>query len=157
MPQIRINIHFLSSTHKQDFENLQISSFSNGLYSKALRHFRPTTLTTTTRSLQIPLTALNVYSEWRCIDKRLFVVEKCHLKSATTLAATHHQISKGACDGQFVVMGRTPFYRTSNELEHHFSNIKQTQTCLYIDDRTWTPEFWLWMNGHRTLNLKGLH
>ena len=36
-------------------------------------------------------------------------------------------------------MGRTPFCRTSNELEHHFSNIKRTQTCSSIDDRTRTP------------------
>ena len=39
-----------------------------------------------------------------------------------------------------VVMGRTPFYRSSNELEHHFSNIEQTGTYLSIGDQTrlWT-------------------
>ena len=43
-----------------------------------------------------------------------------------------------------LVMGRTPFYRTSNKLEHHFSNIERTQTCSYIGDRTKTPYyFWL--------------
>ena len=56
-----------------------------------------------------------------------------------------------------VVMGRTLFYRPLNELEHHFSNIQRTQTCSSIDDRTRTPKFWLQMNGHRILNLKGRH
>ena len=36
----------------------------------------------------------------------------------------------------YVVMGRTLFYRTLNELEHHFSNIKRTLTCSSIGDRT---------------------
>ena len=27
-------------------------------------------------------------------------------------------------------MGLTPFYSTLNELEHHFSNIEGTHTCL---------------------------
>ena len=55
-----------------------------------------------------------------------------------------------------LVMDRTPFYQTSDELEHHLSNIERTWTCLSIDDRIWTPEFWLWTNGHRTSNLKGV-
>ena len=38
-------------------------------------------------------------------------------------------------------MGRTPFYRTSIELEHHFSNIERTRTCSSIGDRTRTPFF----------------
>ena len=42
-----------------------------------------------------------------------------------------------------LVMGRKPFYRTKNELEHHFENLKQTRTCSTIDDRTQTPIFWL--------------
>ena len=29
-----------------------------------------------------------------------------------------------SCKVHFIVMGRTPFYRTSNELEHHFLNIE---------------------------------
>ena len=33
-----------------------------------------------------------------------------------------------------LVMGRTPFYRTSDELEHHFSNIKQTGMCSIIGE-----------------------
>ena len=33
---------------------------------------------------------------------------------------------------QFVVMSRTPFYRTSNKLEHHLSNIEQTRRCSSI-------------------------
>ena len=41
------------------------------------------------------------------------------------------------------VMGQTQFHRTSNEFEHHFSNIKQTQTCSSICVRTPTPYFWL--------------
>ena len=43
----------------------------------------------------------------------------------------------------FLVMGQTPFYRTSNELKHHFSNIERTRTCSSIGDRTLTPYFWL--------------
>ena len=31
-----------------------------------------------------------------------------------------------------VVMGRTPFYTTLNELEHHISNIERTQTYLFF-------------------------
>ena len=49
-----------------------------------------------------------------------------------------------------VVMGRTPFYRTSKELEHHISNIVQTWTCSSIGDNTQTPYFWHWTNDHRT-------
>ena len=52
---------------------------------------------------------------------------------------------------QLVVMGRTPFYRTSIELEHHFSNIERTHTCSSIGDRTRTPYFWLRTNEHPTL------
>ena len=55
-----------------------------------------------------------------------------------------------------LVMGRTPFYRTSIELEHHFLNIERTQTCSSIGDRTRTPYFWLRTNEHRTSNLIGL-
>ena len=50
-------------------------------------------------------------------------------------------------------MGRTPFYRTSIELENHFSNIERTRTCSSIGDRTRTPFFWLRTNEHRTSNL----
>ena len=50
-------------------------------------------------------------------------------------------------------MGQTPFYRASNELEHHFSNIERTRICSSINDRTPTPEFWLRTNGHQTSNL----
>ena len=45
----------------------------------------------------------------------------------------------------FLVMGRTPFHGTLNELEHHFSNIERTQTCSSIGD--WTPTLYFW---HRT-------
>ena len=38
----------------------------------------------------------------------------------------------------FVVMGQTPFYLTSNELEHHFLNIERTRTCASIGDQTLT-------------------
>ena len=44
-------------------------------------------------------------------------------------------------------MGRSPFYRTSNELEHHFSNIERTRTCSSIGDRTQIPYFWLQMSN----------
>ena len=40
-----------------------------------------------------------------------------------------------------MVMGQTPFYRTLNQLEHHFSNIEQTRICSSIGDRTRTPYF----------------
>ena len=54
-----------------------------------------------------------------------------------------------------LVMGRTPFYRTLNKLEHHFSNIKRTRQCSSNNDQTRTPEFWLRTNRHRTdLNIK---
>ena len=53
-------------------------------------------------------------------------------------------------------MGQTPYYRTSNELEHHFSNIEWTRTCSSIGDRTGTPYFWLRTIEHRTSNLIGL-
>ena len=49
-----------------------------------------------------------------------------------------------------VVMGRTPFYRTSNELKHHSLNIERTRTRSPIGDRTRTPYFWLGTNGHHT-------
>ena len=52
-----------------------------------------------------------------------------------------------------IVMGRTPFYRTSKELEHHFSNIERRRMCSSIGHRTGTPIFWLWTIEHRTLNL----
>ena len=39
-------------------------------------------------------------------------------------------------------MGRTPLYRTSNGLEHHFSNIERTRTCSSFESRT--------SNRHRT-------
>ena len=55
-----------------------------------------------------------------------------------------------------LVMGRTPFYRTSIELEHHFSNIERTRTCSSIGDRTRKPYFWLRTNEHWTSNLIGL-
>ena len=50
-------------------------------------------------------------------------------------------------------MGRTPFYRTLNELKHHFSNIERTRTCSSFGNRTRTPYFWLRMIEHRTLNI----
>ena len=31
-----------------------------------------------------------------------------------------------------IVMGRTPFYRTSNELKHHFSNIELERVHLLV-------------------------
>ena len=52
-------------------------------------------------------------------------------------------------------MGRPPFHRTSNKLEHHFSNIEQTRTCSSIGDWTGTPYFLLWTNENWTLNLIG--
>ena len=35
------------------------------------------------------------------------------------------------CKWLHLVMGRTPFYRTSIELEHHFLNIERTQTSFF--------------------------
>ena len=52
-------------------------------------------------------------------------------------------------------MCRTPFYRTSNELKYHFSNIERTRTCSSIGYRTRTPYFWLRTIEHRTSNLIG--
>ena len=55
-----------------------------------------------------------------------------------------------------LVMGRTPFYRTSIELEHHFLNIERTWLCSSIGNRTRTRYFGLRMNKHRTSTLIGL-
>ena len=55
-----------------------------------------------------------------------------------------------------LVMGRTPYCRTPNELEHHFLNIAWTRTSSSIGDRTQTPYFWLRTIKHRTSNLIGL-
>ena len=52
-----------------------------------------------------------------------------------------------------LVMGRTPFYRISIELEHHFSNIQRIPTCSFVGDRTRTPYFCLRTIEHRTSNL----
>ena len=51
-------------------------------------------------------------------------------------------------------MGRTPFYRTSNELEHHFLNIERTQTCSPFGNRTQTPYFWLQTIELQTIELQ---
>ena len=40
--------------------------------------------------------------------------------------------SKGPNNGFYIVMGRTPFYRTSNEPEHHLSTIEQTPTRVHL-------------------------
>ena len=53
----------------------------------------------------------------------------------------------------FIVMGRTPFFRTSIELEHHFSNIERTRTCSFVGVRTRTPYFWLRTIEHRISNI----
>ena len=47
--------------------------------------------------------------------------------------------SSHAQNTQILVMGRTPFHRTSIELEHHFSNIERTRTCSFVGDRAQTP------------------
>ena len=65
----------------------------------------------------------------------------------------HEFFSARANFSFFLVMGRTPFYRTSIELEHHFSNIERTRTCSFVDDRTRTPYFWLRTIEHRTSNI----
>ena len=59
--------------------------------------------------------------------------------------ATLYQVQgQQKINGQILVMGRTPFYRTSIELEHHFSNIERTLTCSSIGDQTQT----LYRPGH---------
>ena len=47
-------------------------------------------------------------------------------------------------------MGRTPFYRTWNDLEQHFFNIERTQTCSCIGDRTRTAYIFLATNDQRS-------
>ena len=42
---------------------------------------------------------------------------------------------------RYRVMGRTPFYRSLNDVKPHFLNIEQTRMCLSIDDPTQTLEF----------------
>ena len=43
-------------------------------------------------------------------------------------------------------MGQTPFYQTSNELEHQF--FEQSRMCSSIGDQTQTPYLWLQTNEH---------
>ena len=52
-----------------------------------------------------------------------------------------------------LVMGRAPFYRTSIELEHHFSNIKRSRTCSTFGTRIRIPYLWLRKTEHRTSNV----
>ena len=86
---------------------------------------------------------------------------KTFINKCSVYMAKISDIVKGAAfykctmDHLLLVMGRTPFYRTSIELEHHFSNIERTQTCSFVDDRTRTPYFWLRTIEHRTSNLMG--
>ena len=54
---------------------------------------------------------------------------------------------------KWLVMCQTSFYRTSNQLEHNFSNIERTLTCSSVGDGTRTPYFWLRTIEHRTSNL----
>ena len=51
---------------------------------------------------------------------------------------------------KLIVMCQTPFYRTSNELKHHFSNIERTRTCSSIGDQTRTPYLWPRKIEHQT-------
>ena len=55
-----------------------------------------------------------------------------------------------------LVIRRTPFYRTSNEVEHYFSNIEQTWTNSSTGDRTLIAYFWLRTIEQWTSNLIGL-
>ena len=50
-------------------------------------------------------------------------------------------------------MGWTPYYRASNELQHHFSNIEQTWTCSSSGNWIRTPNFWLQTIEHQTSNI----
>ena len=105
-------------------------------------------------------------TQWKVPDSR-FVYTSCFLskvqskyfwKTVTdiTLVDTYKALEKLVFFPAISVMGRTPFYRTSNKLEHHFSTIERTLRCSSIDERTRTPELWLRTTGHRTSNLKGL-
>ena len=49
-------------------------------------------------------------------------------------------------------MGRTPIYRTSNELEQHL-NIERTQKCSSIGDQTQTANLYVALN-ERTSNIE---
>ena len=49
-------------------------------------------------------------------------------------------------------MGRTPFYRTSNDLKHHFSNIERSRTSFF-EHRTNSNVFIYWWSNSNTLFL----
>ena len=91
--------------------------------------------------------------EWRWI----FDVRVCKSWVCTKLPSYVSLIHfNSTCFWQFlVVMGQTQFYRTSNKLEHYFSNIERTQMCSSIGDRTQTPYFWFRTIEHQTSNLIG--
>ena len=48
------------------------------------------------------------------------------------------------------VMGWTPIYGTSNQLENHYLNILRIWTCSSMGNWTQTFYFWLWSNKYGT-------
>ena len=66
----------------------------------------------------------------------------------------HFQVWKNTLDLQ-LASNQSPFHRTSNGLLHHFSKIKQTQTCSSFSTWTRTSYFWFRTNICWTSNLIG--
>ena len=85
------------------------------------------------------------------ISYRLSVTNSIKLIIFALLNMYFQTISKWNSDGSNSISSNIERTRIS------FLNIEKTQTCSLIIYRTWTSEFWLRMNGHRTSNLRGLH
>ena len=83
----------------------------------------------------------------RYIHKMYSRTYSCNLFNVITMNNTNTQLS---ILYQKLVMCQTPFYRTMNELKHHFSNIERTRKCSSTGHWTRTPYFWLWTIEHPT-------
>ena len=68
------------------------------------------------------------------------------------LSVRNYRVAPRIFHPNLIVMGRTPVYRTSNEREHHFSNIEQNWTSFF-KHRTDTDIFINWWSNLNTLFL----
>ena len=69
----------------------------------------------------------------------------------TTKLFFFYEISGRLITSKNLVMGRIPFYRTSNKLKCHYLNIERTRMCSYVGDGTRIP--YVRTNKHQTSNL----
>ena len=145
------NIGYLSFSMNEDFQNVtyKIHLFlSQNDQTFIEKHFRKCEARDTTK---IHL----FFKNWSIRMSRLFEVlllSKCSCNLFLETRRHHRHIALATVVKTYLivrrdlhmcllVMGRTPFYRTLNRLEHHFLHIKQTQTCSPIGDRARTPCF----------------